>query len=109
MLRSIKSTQRAPRQLAFKIKGTGTAAVQIGSKDAALTDNGTGDYTVTFAAPFKRDCVAVATSMTADVYCEIAAASATAVQVLVKATDDNAATDGDFMLIVQGYDSADQF
>ena len=54
MLREIKSTQRLPRQLAFKITGTGTEAINIGGFDATLADNGTGDYPITFSKPFAR-------------------------------------------------------
>jgi len=107
MLRQIKSTQRLARQLAFKITGTGTAAINIGSFDATLTDNGTGDYTVTFSKPFARTPIAVASCQTATCYAEIAACSSTAVQVLTK-SNANSATDAVFYLIVQGYDAADE-
>lgn len=107
MLREIKSTQRLVRQLAFKVTGTGTAAISQGSTDATLVDNGTGDYTLTFAVPFVRAPICVASCMTATCYAEVAAASATAVQILTK-SNANSATDAVFHLIVQGYDSADQ-
>lgn len=109
MLRSIKSPQRAPRILSFKVTGTGTAAISVGSKDATLVDNGTGDYTLTFEAPFKRVPVAVATAQTAGVYCEVIP-SASAVQVLCKAADGTeAAEDAIFHLIVMGFDAADEY
>jgi hypothetical protein len=107
MLRSVKATQRLPRQLAFKVTGTGTAAINVGGTDATLVDNGTGDYTLTFAVPFARAPICVASCQTATCYAEIAAASTTSVQVLTK-SNANAATDAVFFLIVQGYDSADQ-
>jgi hypothetical protein len=107
MLRSIKSSQRLPRQLAFKVTGTGTAAITIGKFDATLTDNNTGDYTLTFAKPFARIPVAVASCETATCYAEIASATATSVQILTK-SNANVATDAVFHLIVQGYDAADE-
>lgn len=107
MLRQIKSTQRLPRQLAFKVTGTGTAAINIGSFDGTLADNGTGDYTITFSKAFARTPIAVASCMTATCYAEIAACSATSVQILTK-SNANAATDAVFNLIVQGYDAADE-
>ena len=107
MLRSVKSTQRLPRQLAIKVTGTGTAAINIGKSDATLVDNGTGDYTLTFVQPFAREPIAVASCQTATAYAEIAACSATSVQVLTK-TNANAAVDAVFFLIVQRYDSVDQ-
>jgi len=108
MLREIKSTQRLPRQLALKVNGVGgSPAIQIGQFDATLADNGTGDYTLTFAKPFARSPVVVASCVTATCYAEIAAATATSVQILTK-SNANAATDAVFHVIIQGYDAADE-
>ena len=107
MLREIKATQRLPRQLAFKVTGTGTVAIAIGQFDGTLVKNGTGDYTLTFSKPFARSPICVASCQTATCYAEIAAASSTSVQVLTK-SNANAATDAVFHLIVQGYDAADE-
>lgn len=107
MLREIKATQRLPRQLAFKVTGTGTAAISIGQFDGTLADNGTGDYTITFAKPFARAPICVASCQTATCYAEIAASSSSSVQILTK-SNANAATDAVFHLIVQGYDAADE-
>jgi len=107
MLREIKSTQRLPRQLHLKVDGTGAASILIGSRDAALTDNGTGDYTLTWAVPFARPPVVVASSLTAACVVQIASATASACQILV--TDlASAAKDADLMVIVQGYDAVDE-
>lgn len=107
MQRSIKGTQRLPRMLAFKVDGTGTAAIGEGSTDATLTDNGTGDYTLTFATPFVRTPVCTASCETATGYAEIAATSTTTVQVKTKKTTDNTALDAKFHLLVLGWDTAD--
>jgi len=108
MLREIKSSQRLPRQLHFKVDGTGSASIVIGSKDASLADNGTGDYTLTFVKPFARPPVVVASSLTAGAVIQIASASATAVQLVV--TDlAAAALDADLMVVVQGFDAADEY
>jgi hypothetical protein len=108
MLREIKSPQRLPRQLHFKLDGTGTASLVIGSKDGVLVDNNTGDYTITFAKPFARPPVVVASSLTAGAVVQIAAASATACQLVV--TDlAAAALDADLMVIVQGFDAVDEY
>lgn len=108
MKRSVKSTQRLPRVIGFKVTGTGTAAITQGAPDATLVDNGTGDWTLTFAAPFARAPIVVANSMTALGYCEVKAASATAFNILGKKTADNTALDVVFHAIVLGYDSADE-
>lgn len=108
MLREIKSPQRLPRQLHLKVDGTGAASILIGSKDATLTDNGVGDYTLTFAKPFARPPVVVCSSLTAGAVMQVAAATASACQIVVKDTA-GAALDVDFMVIVQGFDAADEY
>jgi len=111
MLREIKGTQRLPRLLAFKVTGTGTAAINEGVNDAVLVDNGTGDYTLTFAKPFARTPVVNvsiqggATTLLARIH----ALSATAVQIKLFAVDGTTATDGIFHAQVIGWDTADQY
>lgn len=108
MLRSVKSPQRMPRLLAFKVDGTGTASLLVGSKDATLTDNGTGDYTLTFAKPFARVPVVVASAITAGAVIQIASATVTACNIVV--TDLSAvALDADLHVLVQGFDAVDEY
>jgi len=109
MLREIKSSQRLPRQLHFHVDGTGTVSLVIGSKDAALVKNSTGNYTLTFSKPFARAAVAVGSVITAGSVLEVAACSASSVQILCKANTGGAAVDSDFYLIVQGFDAVDQY
>ena len=88
--------------------GTGTPSILIGSKDASLTDNGTGDYTLTFAKPLARAPIVVASSMTAGAVIQIASATSSACQLLV--TDLAAAPlDADLMVVVQGFDAVDEY
>lgn len=108
MKREIKVPQRLPRMLAFKVDGTGTASITQGSRQATLTDNGTGDYTLTFAEAFKRAPVCVATCITAGKVAEIAASAVGSVQILTKTATSGAAADADFHLMVLGYDAADE-
>lgn len=108
MLREIKCPQRMPRQLHFKVDGTGTASILVGQFDGTLADNGAGDYTITFAKPFARVPVVVCSSMTAGAVMQVASATASAVQIVVKDTA-GAALDVDFFVIVQGFDAADQY
>lgn len=110
MLREIKGTQRLPRLLQFKVTGTGTAAITEGGSDGTLVDNGTGDYTITFAKPFARTpavnglVIRGSTSLVARVH----ALSTTAIQVKLFAVDGTTATDGAFDLSILGWDAADQ-
>lgn len=45
----------------FKVQGTSTAQILIGSQDATLVDNGTGDYTLTLKRGRAGDIVAAGT------------------------------------------------
>jgi hypothetical protein len=74
-----------------------------------LTDNGTGDYTLTFAKAFVRAPIVTVTSATADCIAILNAVSATEVRItLFDCTDGTTAKDGIFHAIVLGYDSADE-
>lgn len=108
MMREIKGTQRLPRLLAFKVTGTGTAAIGEGASDATLTDNGTGDYTLTFRKAFLRAPIVTVTTMTANTRAEVAAASASSCQILTK-NDATSATDAVFLVQVLGWDTADTY
>lgn len=107
MLRDIKSPQRAMRMLSFRITGTGTAAIAEGGFDATLTDNGTGDYTLTFTNPFARLPTVVANVVTANCYVQIGTLAVGSVQLLVKDLDDDSAKDAVFHCLVMGPDVAD--
>lgn len=109
MLREIKGTQRLPRALALRVEGTGTASILEGAFDATLVDNGTGDYTLTFAKPFARVPVAIACSLAADIVCYVHAVSASAVTIRARSVAASpAAADVDFHLLVLGSDAVDQ-
>jgi len=104
MQRSVQVPQLKPRLLGFTVTGTGTAAITYGVGGATLTDNGTGDYTLTFARAFKRAPVCVVMGQTGRT--SIAAASETAVQVLGFAGDGTTATDQIVHVLCLGFDSS---
>lgn len=109
-IKQLKGTQRKARVLALRVDGTGTAAILEGSIDATLVDNGTGDYTLTWAEAFSRMPVIVAQSLTADSVIQVVPTSGTSVQILgFDATDGTTAKDIDFHLIAHGWDTADAF
>lgn len=111
MLREIKGSQRNSRVLAFRVNGTGTAAILEGSFDAAITDNGVGDWTLTFTLPFTRVPVVVCSpsSATGDIILTKNTTSISAVQIKGwDGTDGTTAKDAIFDVIVYGFDSADQ-
>lgn len=112
MLREVKSTQRLVRELCFKVTGTGTAAINQGSPDATLVDNGTGDYTLTFAKAGKRllyagvQPVADAGDLAATLHTDT---DNTRVRVkLWDMTDGTTAKDGVFYLKVSLSDTSDE-
>lgn len=81
------------RQLEFHVDGTGTAALEGPARfQASLTDNGTGDYTVTFDQPFADIPICSAISKTANVICMISSISATAVRILTKSLSTGTAS-----------------
>lgn len=108
MLRDIKGTQRLPRLLALKLVGTGTAALTQGSTDATLVDNGTGDYTLTFAKPFARVPVVTHASLTSEVNAQIVP-SKTGIAVKTFGVDGTTAKDAVLDLLVLGWDAEDQY
>jgi ABC-type cobalamin transport system permease subunit len=107
MLREVKTSQRLPRLLAIKVVGA-TPAIAVGQFDATLVKNATGDYSLTLAKPFARVPVVVAVAETASSYCEVAAASASVVQILVKNPSTLAAKDATIHVHVMGFDAADE-
>jgi hypothetical protein len=108
MLRELKGTQRLPRVLALRVDGTGTASILEGRFDATLTDNGTGDYTLTFAKPFARVPVVVACPLAVDIAVSVGTITKLAVQIKAKTIAGSpAAADVDFHVIVVGSDAVD--
>lgn len=107
--KSIKSTQLKTRELMFRVQGTGTAAIQEGSFDGVLVDNGTGDYTITFTESFGRAPIVAVGVLTSNAIHQISSVSTTAVRVKgFAASDGTTAKDIDFHLIICGSDVADQ-
>lgn len=107
-LRDVKTQVLRPRQLVFRVDGTGTASIEEGQFAATLTDNGTGDYTITFVNPFTRIIAAVATALEgANLSAEVDTLSTTAVRVKFTNNSD-AAVDTKFSLFVFGSDSSDE-
>lgn len=101
---AITTNMAGPRLVAFFVDGTGTAALYGPDKDlATLTDNGTGDYTITFASTLQQTPFVFAPlSHTADVQPAIVTAiSTTAVRITWKSVETSpAATDCDFQVMM---------
>jgi len=95
--------RRAQTLLNFRVDGTATASIVDGGGDAALTDNGTGNYTLTFTEPFAAVPTVVGTGVTGtdDFIVTIVSVTATAVNIVTK-DDAGAAEDAAFHLMVVG-------
>lgn len=100
--RSIKIPQAQPRMEAFRITGTGTAVLAVGASDGTLTDNGTGDYTITFKEAFAREPIVLVTGKDGRAQC-LAAATTTTCRV-GSFNASNAALDDVLDVIVIGFD-----
>lgn len=84
----------------FAVQGTSTAAITLGKSRATLTDNGTGDYTITLKNPCKNTtpiCFAGVLGTSAYV-ADIHAVTASTIQ--VKTYNGSSAVDADFCLFV---------
>ena len=104
---SVKTTFRKPRLLAFVVNGTGTASITVGAFQATLTDNGTGDYTLTFNNPFGTAPIVVATPLHASSTassCRVQSVSPTQVNILTF-NGTPSASDRIFHVWVLGFDA----
>jgi hypothetical protein len=111
MLRSIKSAQSKRRDIHLKVTGTGTAAINsfMDYLQATLVDDGTGLYTITLLKPFAEAPIVQITSATTGLVTEIVAVTASTVQVRLKDSATQAATDGVFHISIHGTDTASRF
>lgn len=110
MRKKVHCPQPFPRLLAGRFDGTGTAAIVIGGATNGasfeLTDNGTGDYTVTFTKPFKRAPIVIPTTYgLSNRSVQLAAAPSVSSCNILGFDISGTAADADFDLLVLGYDS----
>jgi len=103
----VKGTRVNPRELLFHVDGTGTAAIINGKYDATLTDNGTGNYTLTFDTNFSSVPIVVGCATGTEASLAVTAASVSSVTVKTTDAGGNAA-DTDFYLWVKGWDSTSE-
>lgn len=109
--REVQVRQRLTHMIAARVDGTGTASILEGGNELTLTDNGTGDYTLTFSdQSFQRVPTVVVTPIGAsgDVVATLGTLSTSAVQILLwDGTDGTTAKDGDFHVLIVGSDAPD--
>jgi hypothetical protein len=104
------------RLLAFSIDGSvvagGTATrngILEGTYEGTITENGSGDYTITFTKAFARAPVVTLGTITDVTTCRVKACTAAYVTIeQVGADQTTPEADGDFYVMVMGFDIVDQ-
>jgi len=105
--RGVQNRQRLVHEIHALLDGTGTAALTHGGQELTLTDNGTGDYTLTLRVPARRILAVHATPLTADCAVQVGTVAVGSVQLL--ATDlAAAAKDADMYVTIVVSDAADE-
>lgn len=105
---AVSCPQRLMRVMSVKVDGTGTAALTgTCALNMTLTDNGTGDYTLTFDIPYKRAPEVIATAITDNIVCKLGTVAVGSIQILTENLSGTA-TDADFHVIILGSDTVDQ-
>lgn len=96
--RPLNASANKAHIVGFRVDGTGTASILEGISDATLTDNDTGDYTLTFTRPGRRVPVVLGcVPLTANLQPQIESVTAAAIN--IKFTNNSGtATDTDFHL-----------
>lgn len=108
LAKQVVCPQRAIRLMSVKVDGTGTAALSgTCALNMALTDNGTGDYTLTFNLPYLRAPEVIATPITDNIVCKLGTVAVGSIQILTENLSGSA-TDADFHVIIMGSDTVDQ-
>lgn len=97
--------QSKSEMYSFYVDGTGTAAIGEGKYHGSLTDNGTGDYTVTLTRPARRALQVVGiVPVTANVMPQNLVVDSSSVRVRFVDNDGTpTATDAKFYLTVLAY------
>lgn len=117
MLREMKSPQRGVRVIPIRIDGSSvgggtdtTDGIEEGKFHCTITENGSGDYTITFNTAFARTPVVMLTPITDVTTVRLKEVSATAFTVeQVGADQTTPEADADFHALVVGFDVADQY
>jgi len=117
MLRSIKSPQRSVRMLALRIEGsTGTVSLEgLDALQCTVTDNGVGDYTITFNSAFAEVPHIALSAEATGIMLHASSITASAVRIICKLVDQDAtyaapaAAEADVQVLVIGHDVTDNY
>jgi len=103
--RVVKSGQRLEHIIKAKVNGTGTAAITLGGQELTLVDNGTGDYSFTYAQAFKQTPEVYAQIIDDYGFIQVTTESATGFDINIVDTDGSTALDAEFSLLIIGSDA----
>ena len=104
--RGVRSAQRRERRLHFQIDASVPSLV-LGSNQGTLTDNGVGDFTITFTEPFARAPKAHVSGVATDTTGYSDASTVSTIDIKVE-TLAAVAADQDVYVEVIGWDSDDE-
>lgn len=104
--KAIQSAQRRERRMTFVIDASVPSLV-VGQYQGSLTDNGTGDFTITFNEAYSRAPIAIVTGAEADTAGYYDNAAVASIDILVTDLAGSAA-DQDVVAEVIGWDAPDE-
>lgn len=105
LMQAVKTNITRPRLIAMSVDGTGTASITRGSGQATLTDNGTGNYTLTYTTAFGcAEPLVYATCKGVDPNSPVVESSTSTGCEIQIANQAGTATDADFDIVILGND-----
>lgn len=99
--RYLRNSQRRPRMLGARVTVAGPT-LTVGSEDFTLVKNGTGDFTLTYLRPFRRECAVFGGSRSNRF--QVISSSSTAININTLAAGAGSADPTSFDVIVIGSD-----
>lgn len=106
--KELRSEQRRERRMAFHLDADAASpSLLVGSRQATLTRNGVGDYTLTFRNAYGRAPILIASAGETGAIAYMGTSTVSAIQILIEDAA-GAAADLDVMIDVIGWDSLDE-
>lgn len=109
----VQNTQRKPRLLVLRANCQATPSFTFGSEDATIADSGlgTGDMTITYRQPFRREPIVVATgiSVVQNIRCSIVSSSSSALRLQLRLANTTLADGDGASIFVLGSDDPSEY
>jgi hypothetical protein len=107
-LRELGIRQSKAELITFHVDGTGTAAITEGKYHGTLTDNNTGDYTITLVNPSLREIMVVGWATETTGLIPSVVKSASALQIVWTTASGAVATDCNFDVTIIAFYRSEQ-